>query len=360
MISLFCAMLLVPGILFLWNPKKWSLQRRKTKLIGDDVSLSIIIPARNEEKNLERLLSSLELSTLRPLEIIVVDDDSNDGTSNVAERFNTKLLRLVDKPSGWLGKSYACHIGAQAAQGSHFVFLDADVTIHPNFFETLLGNCTENPGVYSVQPFHAIEEKWENFASLLNLMVVAGISNFGYGEDGNSKSGAYGPCQLFEAKIYNKLLPHENAREVILEDVKIGQQVSQFGFPMYNRLGGNLLQFRMYSEGFSEMTQGFAKGFAQGANATPPIKMLYSVLWLIGAIQITSLVLFSPSIMAILVYLAFAFQFHSLFKAIGKFHILTALLFPIPIFYFFYVQALSWWQWKVRKTTTWKGRSIHV
>jgi len=90
-------------------------------------SLSIIVPARDEESNLRRLLPSLtKLNYPGELETIVVDDGSRDGTARVAESFDVKVLRLDHLPSGWLGKPYACHRGAQAAAGDWLLFTDAD------------------------------------------------------------------------------------------------------------------------------------------------------------------------------------------------------------------------------------------
>jgi chlorobactene glucosyltransferase len=93
-------------------------------------SLSIIIPARNEENNLARLLPTLnELEYPGALEIIVVDDHSNDDTSAVAEHFGARVVRVKTLPEGWHGKPHACHVGALAAQGDWLLFTDAD-TLH--------------------------------------------------------------------------------------------------------------------------------------------------------------------------------------------------------------------------------------
>ena len=94
-------------------------------------ALSVVIPARNEEVNLRRLLPSLlENVYPGPLEVIVVDDDSSDATSTVArEHDRVTLIRLADVPDGWLGKPFACHQGAAASSGKWLLFTDAD-TFH--------------------------------------------------------------------------------------------------------------------------------------------------------------------------------------------------------------------------------------
>lgn len=93
-------------------------------------ALSIIIPARNEAHNLPRLLPSLTaVQYPGELEIIVVDDNSEDDTAVIAGQYGARVIRLQELPTGWLGKPHAlCH-GASAARGDWLLFTDAD-TIH--------------------------------------------------------------------------------------------------------------------------------------------------------------------------------------------------------------------------------------
>jgi cellulose synthase/poly-beta-1,6-N-acetylglucosamine synthase-like glycosyltransferase len=93
-------------------------------------ALSVIVPARNEAANLPQLLSSLEIICYPgSFELIVVDDNSSDGTAELAEQAGASVIRLVCLPQGWLGKPYACHQGAQSARGEWLLFTDAD-TVH--------------------------------------------------------------------------------------------------------------------------------------------------------------------------------------------------------------------------------------
>ena len=93
----------------------------------DATSLSIVIPARNEEDNLPRLLQSIAASAVRPVEILVVDDASTDNTSAYCtESWRDCYHFSLPLPAGWTGKAWACHQGAQRAIGDHLLFLDAD------------------------------------------------------------------------------------------------------------------------------------------------------------------------------------------------------------------------------------------
>ena len=96
-------------------------------------SLSIIVPARNEARNLPALLGSLrELCYPGNVEIIVVDDGSADDTPCIAERHGARVLRLDGPPEGWLGKPHACHRGAEIARGAWLLFTDADMVHAPD------------------------------------------------------------------------------------------------------------------------------------------------------------------------------------------------------------------------------------
>jgi 4,4'-diaponeurosporenoate glycosyltransferase len=105
---------------------------------GSPPSLSVIIPARNEEHNLPTLLRSLHSQSLRPGEIIVVDDGSTDRTADTARQLGATVVPSRPLPEGWRGKTWACHQGAQSARGELLLFLDADTWFEPNGFDGVM------------------------------------------------------------------------------------------------------------------------------------------------------------------------------------------------------------------------------
>ena len=97
-----------------------------------DDGVSVLIPARNEEKNLGKLLSSLLNQVDCRFEIVVLDDNSEDSTYSIAESFaeNDRRVRVVRSrplPDGWAGKQFACHQLSQEARFDHWIFVDSDV-----------------------------------------------------------------------------------------------------------------------------------------------------------------------------------------------------------------------------------------
>jgi cellulose synthase/poly-beta-1,6-N-acetylglucosamine synthase-like glycosyltransferase len=109
------------GFLFLFRIQRCKRCSGETKSYP---SVSVIIPARNEEKSLPILLASLREQVYTPEEIIVVVGPSEDKTVEVAERSNVKVIRLEPTPEGWVGKPWACYQGALAAKGDILVFLE--------------------------------------------------------------------------------------------------------------------------------------------------------------------------------------------------------------------------------------------
>ena len=99
-------------------------------------AVSIVIPARNEERNLEQALESVLAMDYPDLEIIVVNDRSTDRTGAILETMAERDARLTvvtieSLPDGWIGKPYALHTGAQRARGEFILFTDADIVFHP-------------------------------------------------------------------------------------------------------------------------------------------------------------------------------------------------------------------------------------
>jgi len=123
----------IPLLQWLFNV--W--QYRKTKKIESDEKLrkvSVLIPARNEEKNIRKVLESVLAYSSPDLEVIVADDHSSDQTVEIVDSMaqvdsRLKLVHTPDLPNGWGGKMHACHHLAKSASHPWLLFLDADVKI---------------------------------------------------------------------------------------------------------------------------------------------------------------------------------------------------------------------------------------
>jgi glycosyltransferase involved in cell wall biosynthesis len=123
-------------------------------------SLSVVIPVYNGSETLERCLTSLSLSEVRPLECIVVDDRSTDSSVEIARRFGVTILST----EGWRGPAVARNIGAKAASGEIILFIDADVCIYPDTLSKIASEFVSTPNL------DAVMGSYDRFPSAPNFM----------------------------------------------------------------------------------------------------------------------------------------------------------------------------------------------
>jgi len=103
----------------------------------DNPRVSIILPARNEEEFIAKCLDSLLLQDYENLEIIAINDSSEDSTEDIISQYSKKNSKIIlvnarPKPSGWIGKNWACMEGYRKATGELLLFTDADTNFSKN------------------------------------------------------------------------------------------------------------------------------------------------------------------------------------------------------------------------------------
>ncbi|HEX2187521.1 MAG TPA: glycosyltransferase family A protein, partial [Longimicrobiaceae bacterium] len=106
--------------------------------------LSVVIAARDEARNIEPALASVLAQRYGPLEVVVVDDRSEDATGAILDRMaaadpRLRVEHVSELPRGWLGKNHALHVGAAGARGEYLLFTDADVVMEPDALARAVG-----------------------------------------------------------------------------------------------------------------------------------------------------------------------------------------------------------------------------
>ena len=324
--------------------------------------LSIIIPARNEEQNLPTLLRSLAAQAIRPCEIIVVNDASTDRTAEVAQEHGARVVNSQPLPEGWRGKTWACHQGAQAANGELFLFLDADTWFEPDGLRRVLMEFqAAGGGALSVAPHHAVRAFHEQFSAFFNLVMLAGTAAFTLRGDRLAPLGLLGQFMLIERAAYERVGGHEAVKGRILENFWLAEQLRTAGVPLRCRGGQGVFAFRMYPQGWREVVDGWTKGFASGAGQTPLPILLLVVAWMFGLMTAPlGLALGSQPLWWVAAYGLCAAQVAWLLRRVGTFHWGTALLYPAPLVFYFAVFARSVSRARNKQTVAWKGRQIHA
>ncbi len=255
--------------------------RRATTAV--DASVSVIVPARNEEALLPRLLRSLRDQELAPLEVIVVDDDSSDATAEIAEAFGATVVSGAYLEPGWTGKNWACARGAAIARGEILLFLDADTVAGPELVAAMAAAVRSHGGLVSVQPFHRMERPYERLSALFNVVASMGIGATSLRNV--DVTGAYGPCLAIAAADYERIGGHASIAGEVLDDVALARRVRADGIAVHAFAGHDLIEFRMYPDGVGSLGRGWTKNFAAGAGTTPIGRLVLIAAWISGLIE---------------------------------------------------------------------------
>ncbi len=239
--------------------------------------ISILIPARNEEKNISKCLDSVTSLDYPRYEIIVYDDDSIDSTANMVGKYaNVTLIRGGTLPGSWTGKNYACANLTSKAIGECFLFLDADVELQPHAVTAALELMQKkNASMISCFP----DQRMGSFGELLTIpllnFVLLGFLPLiaVYKRRAKRYSAAIGQFILIKKSAYEAIGGHTSIKNDIVDDLAIARKMKESGFTILAALAGQLITCRMY-EGSVESFAGFGKNFFKGFNLPAPIFFL--------------------------------------------------------------------------------------
>ncbi|CAN5474820.1 glycosyltransferase family A protein [soil metagenome] len=340
---------------------------------GRTASLSVVVPARDEEATLPALLESLRESTVPISEIVVVDDGSKDATASVARSAGVTVLHASGPPNGWTGKAWACHLGACATGGDLLLFLDADTVLAPDALKGLLELHHRHGGLVSVQPFHRVVKPYEQLSSYFNVMAL--LASGAFTRRSGRRPMAFGPCLLTSRADYETAGGHESVRAEILDDVRLATAYDRAGLPVRCAVGGPSIWMRSYPGGARQMGDGWTKNFASGASAAPPGPTLLSALWVsahhavavgaaLGLVEgLTgwgaSLTYGDPVLWAI-AWVGVACQLRWMLRRIGSFRWWAWALFPVCLLAFDVIFARSAALTIVRRSVRWRGREVDL
>jgi len=309
--------------------------------------VSVVIPSYNMAAYTPLTVDSVLAQDYPNVEVIVVDDGSTDRTGEVARELGANVTTSKPLPDGWRGKTWACHQGAQAATGDLLLFLDADTWFEPGGLARILS--LYPGGAFSIGPYHAVRRPYEDLSLFFNLNMNLGTV----------PRGLFGQMLLVDRESYRRVGGHEAVKGRILENFWLAQQFAAAGLPVRSVTGRGALSFRMYPNGLCELVEGWTKGFASGAGQTPRATLFLVVAWMIGLMLAPLGGLVTGDWFGWgAVYLLCALQVGWLGRLVGAFRWHTALLYPVPLIFFFAVFARS--AMRSGKTVTWKGREIRA
>ncbi|WP_197479877.1 glycosyltransferase [Paenibacillus swuensis] len=333
--------------------------------------ITIIIPARNEERNIGELLRTIRAQQCSAAEVLVVDDSSTDRTAALAAAAGARVIRADALPPGWQGKAWACHTGAEQARSRLLLFLDADTRLAPDALAKLASAYRRHGGMLAVQPYHTVIRPYEQLSAVFNLVVAASMGAATMLGPKMRPSGAFGPCAVCSRDDYVRLGGHGAVRGEVLETFALGRRFQAAGLGLRLFGGQGTVSFRMYPDGLAALAEGWSKNFAGGAVSLRRGLLAAIVLWIAGlaALSVQAVTagiqfLYTQTLDMQwsfgLVYLLFAITLFKQMRSVGNFNVITAILFPIPVTGFILLFANSVFLTFFRRRVRWKGRTLNT
>jgi len=255
-----------------------SLDDERAEPPHDAPLVSIVIPARNEARNIAPCVESALASSYPRLEVIVVDDHSTDETGAIAASIAARdpRLRVIvppPLPNDWFGKQWACATGAAQTRGTVIGFLDADTRQAPDLVTRVVNAmATRNADLISVAGTQEMGSFWERLVQPQVFGIL--LQRYGSTEHVNrsrfaSSKIANGQCLWVRREAYDAVGGHGAVRHKVAEDLAMAQHWFRAGRTVSLVLGMDQLSTRMYTT-LRELIEGWGKNvFAGGRDAMP-------------------------------------------------------------------------------------------
>ncbi len=340
--------------------------------------ISVIIPARNEERNIRRCIQALLNQTYPNIELIVVDDRSTDATSEVLAELSSKdprlqVIRGAELPSDWAGKPHALVQGAALAWGEWLCFMDADTFAAPDLLRStyhLAIQCQAD--MFSILTDQELGSFWER--AVLPL-VFMGLS-FGFpaervNDPAKPDAISNGQFILIKRSVYEHIGGHTSVKDRVDEDKAIAGIVKRAGYRLVLADGRKVASTRMYTS-LPEMWEGWTKNIYLGLLDRLPLLLFGAFLglmvsfvlplWLLGGLfWLASGAGMSAGVVAMEAVILWGYLLCKRWEACRAFGIPGgyAFTFPLGALIFTAMMAASAFNVISGRGVIWKGRRYH-
>lgn len=337
---------------------------------GKDYGLvSILIPARNEAKVIEKCVRSLMSQDYKELEIIVYNDQSTDDTGSIINRLakedsRVKVMHGTHLPTGWVGKCHGCHQMSIEAKGTWLLFGDSDIAMKSDAISRALATAEKHQVSFmSLFPRFDNHSFWEKmilplfYFYLYSFLPIWAINKSKH----TDLVAANGSFILISRTLYDQIGGHEVVKDKVLEDVLLARHIKGKGHKIVYGDGSSIYSAHMY-DNLASIWEGFSKNgfsFFKWNYAMASMFIITGLLlcwspFLIVLLRIGHGTLFlSLEALTIFIYLAT--------MAIISTHlrqgIWVVIFFPVSLFLSFMVILNSMYRVATGKGVTWKGRS---
>jgi len=267
------------GVLWVaWQARRADLALPRLGALAPELApptLTAVVPCRNEAAGVEAAVRSLLAQALPGLQVVAVDDRSEDATGAILDRLaaedpRLEVVHLAALPEGWLGKNHAMHLGGQRARGEWLLFTDGDVVFGPGALARALGFARAH-GLGHVAAAPRFEAP-----GLLERAFVTGFAAFGalafrvheLPRAGTAAHIGVGAFNLVRRADWARIGGHERLRLEVVDDIKLGLVLRRSGVPQGAVLAGPLVSVR-WQAGFLPSVLGLVKNAFAGTEYRP-------------------------------------------------------------------------------------------
>ena len=321
------------GVFFAWLSLMHSMFQSFTKTpfldrFTDNSTLtprvSVILPARNEEKYISKCLETLSTQDYNDFEIIAIDDSSEDKTGEIIEEFAEKDSKIIhvtarEKPENWMGKNWACMEGFKKATGDLMLFTDADTKFKKNVITLAVSHLqSENLDALTVIPrLRCIDRITKITLPMLSTFLHSRYSALNVNNPKKKVGYFFGSFFVIKRKVYEEIGTHEKVKQEIIEDGALGKITKESGYALKMVRGEHLIE-ALYSRSSKEMWNGLKRLMVPlyHQNSKSAVGVFFAVLF----------ILFMP--IPLLTYAVIAFEPNLSFTTL----LISAIISTITIF----------------------------
>lgn len=328
--------------------------------------ISICVPARNEERDVEICLRSLLEQDYPQFEVIAVDDNSADRTAAIIESLASNYPRLsfirgAALPAGWLGKPYVLHQAYREARGEYLLFTDADPVFQPTALTSAV-YCMQTKGldILTLMPGARFGSFWERAVQPVIFGFIGALTRF---RKVNSReypdAMGIGAFIMFKRSAYEKIGGHERVRQEIVEDIALAKCAKKEGFNLLVADGKSVFSIRMYHS-LREIWEGWRKNMFVAMKQSV-VRTLYYVFIILSFVMTPWLIFFYNLMAGRQFLLSFAALLLVLITGIHLCEELrlekrNVLLFPLGAIMMSVVMLNSMLQILLKGRAEWRGR----
>ena len=287
--------------------------------------VSIIVAARNEQRNIREALQSLLNLSYPDYELIVVNDRSEDDTQAILEQLSAgqphlKLLQVHQLPPGWLGKNHALWVGSRDASGELLLFTDADIMMEPTVLKRAVTLFEQNRLDHlAVTPALLMPTAFLGMFGLAFAVIFSLFVRPWKARDPRSRFHiGIGAFNLVRSQAYRNIGGHVPVRLRPDDDLKLGKLLKKNGYRQDVVYGPDYLAVEWYAS-TRELIRGLEKNAFSGADYSVPLVLtgaLFQLLcsvWPFVALPVTSgavQMVYLAAVMILLLMLADSARFH--------------------------------------------------